>query len=60
MLKYIKYDGIYTLQTARENDGDEEGTIKRHQQIIERFYTKSLYTSVPVKYKSSSYTIKEY
>ena len=37
-LKFINYDGVYTLQTARENNGDEVQTIKKHKQIIERFY----------------------
>lgn len=39
-LKSINYDGIYTLQTAREKDGDEVETIKKHKEIIERFYNE--------------------
>ena len=39
-LKSINYDGLYTLQTARENDGDEVETIKKHKQIIEGFYNE--------------------
>ena len=39
-LKSINYDGPYTLQTARENDGDEVETIKKHKQIIEGFYNE--------------------
>ena len=39
-LKSINYDGIYTLQTAREKDGDEGETIKKHKEIIERFYNE--------------------
>jgi len=39
-LKSIDYEGPYTLQTARENDGDEVETIKKHKQIIEGFYNE--------------------
>ena len=39
-LKSINYDGPYTLQTARENDGDEVETIKKHKQTIEGFYNE--------------------
>ena len=39
-LKSINYDGLYTLQTARENDGDEVETIQKHKQIIEGFYNE--------------------
>ena len=39
-LKSINYDGLYTLQTAREKDGDEVETIKKHKEIIERFYNE--------------------
>ena len=40
ILKSINYDGIYTLQTVRENNGDEVETIKKHKQIIEGFYNE--------------------
>ena len=39
-LKSINYDGLYTLQTARENDGDEVETIEKHKLIIEGFYNE--------------------
>ena len=37
-LKQINYDGLYTLQTARMEDGKEIETIKRHKKIIEEIY----------------------
>ena len=37
-LKQINYDGLYTLQTARMEDGKEIETIKRHKKIIEGIY----------------------
>jgi len=37
-LKHINYDGLYTLQTARVEDGKEIDTIKRHKKIIENLY----------------------
>ena len=37
-LKQINYDGLYTLQTARMEDGNEIETIKRHKKIIEGIY----------------------
>ena len=37
-LKQINYDGLYTLQTARMEDGEEIETIKRHKKIIEGIY----------------------
>ena len=37
-LKQINYDGLYTLQTARMEDGKEIETINRHKKIIEEIY----------------------
>ena len=37
-LKQINYDGLYTLQTARMEDGNEIETIKRHKKTIEEIY----------------------
>ena len=37
-LKQINFDGLYTLQTARMEDGNEIETIKRHKKIIEGIY----------------------
>ena len=37
-LKRINYDGLYTLQTARVENGKEVDTIKRHKKIIEDLY----------------------
>ena len=37
-LKQINYDGLYTLQTARMEDGKEIETIKRHKKTIEEIY----------------------
>ena len=37
-LKKINFDGLYTLQTARMEDGKEIETIKRHKKIIEGIY----------------------
>ena len=39
-LKSINYDGLYTLQTAREEDGNEIETIKKHKEIIKEFYNE--------------------
>ena len=39
-LKQINYDGLYTLQTARMEDGKEIETIKRHKKIIEGIYNE--------------------
>ena len=38
LLKEINFDGLYTLQTARMEDGKELETIKRHKKIIEGIY----------------------
>jgi len=37
-LKKINFSGLYTLQTARVEDGKEIETIKRHKKIIEGIY----------------------
>ena len=37
-LSYYDYSGRYTIQTAREKDGDEVQTIKRHKKLIENLY----------------------
>tara|TARA_R110000824_G_scaffold5699_2_gene26328 strand:+ start:2923 stop:3687 length:765 start_codon:yes stop_codon:yes gene_type:complete len=37
-LKSINYDGLYTLQTAREINGDEINTITKHKKIIDELY----------------------
>ena len=37
-LKQVNYNGLYTLQTARMEDGKEIETIKRHKKIIEGIY----------------------
>ena len=37
-LKQINYNGLYTLQTARMEDGKEIETIRRHKKIIEGIY----------------------
>jgi len=39
-LKKINFDGLYTLQTARMEDGKEIETIKRHKKIIEEIYNE--------------------
>ena len=39
-LKQIKYDGLFTLQTARMESGKEIDTIKRHKRIIEEIYNE--------------------
>ena len=39
-LKQINYDGLYTLQTARMENGNEVNTILRHKKIIEDIYNK--------------------
>ena len=39
-LKSINYDGLYTLQTTREEDGNEIETIKKHKDIIKEFYNE--------------------
>ena len=39
-LKSINYDGLYTLQTTREEDGNEIETIKKHKEIIKEFYNE--------------------
>ena len=38
ILKDIDYAGYYTLQTAREKSGNEIDTIKKHRQIMEKYY----------------------
>ena len=38
LLKEINFDGLYTLQTARVENGKEVDTIKRHKKIIENLY----------------------
>ena len=40
-LKNCKYDGIYTLQSARGVTGFEENTIKTYAKIYERIYNES-------------------
>ena len=37
-LKEKGYNGLYTLQTAREESGNEVETIKRHKQTLEKIY----------------------
>jgi hypothetical protein len=37
-LKQVNYDGLYTLQTARMEDGKEMETIKKHKKIIKGIY----------------------
>jgi sugar phosphate isomerase/epimerase len=37
-LKEVKFDGLYTLQTARMEDGNEINTISKHKKIIEGLY----------------------
>jgi len=37
-LKQINYNGLYTLQTVRMEDGKEIETIKKHKKIIENLY----------------------
>lgn len=39
-LKQINYDGLYTLQTARMENGKEIETIERHKKIIEGIYNE--------------------
>jgi hypothetical protein len=40
LLKGIKFDGAYTLQTARENNGDEINTIIRHKNFLTSLYNE--------------------
>ena len=37
-LKEKRYNGLYTLQTAREKFGSEIETIKKHKKILEKIY----------------------
>jgi hypothetical protein len=39
-LKKIGYNGIYTIQTARGNDGDEVNTILEHKKYFEELYNE--------------------
>ena len=39
-LKSINYDGLYTLQTARQEHGNEIETVKKHKEIIREFYNE--------------------
>ena len=39
-LKSIDYNGLYTLQTAREERGNEIETVKKHKEIIREFYNE--------------------
>ena len=39
-LKKIAYNGIYTIQTARGNDGDEVNTILEHKKYFEELYNE--------------------
>ena len=39
-VKEINFDGLYTLQTARMEDGKEIDTIKRHKKMIEEIYNE--------------------
>mgnify|MGYP003650023720 FL=1 len=39
-LKKIGYNGIYTIQTARGNDGDEVSTIMDHKKYFEELYNE--------------------
>ena len=38
LLKSVGFDGPYTLQTAREENGSEIETITKHKQLIEKIY----------------------
>tara|TARA_R100001440_G_scaffold41771_1_gene61499 strand:+ start:1921 stop:2700 length:780 start_codon:yes stop_codon:yes gene_type:complete len=40
ILKRKQYNGLYTLQTARENSGDEYQTISKHKNILTRIYNE--------------------
>ena len=39
-LKSINYDGLYTLQTARQEHRNEIETVKKHKEIIREFYNE--------------------
>ena len=41
-LKSIEYQGPYILQTAREEDGLEKQTIRKHKRIFEDLYAKAI------------------
>ena len=38
--KSIDYNGLYTLQTARQEHGNEIETVKKHKEIIREFYNE--------------------
>jgi len=40
ILKNKGYNGLYTLQTAREEFGDEESTVTKHKEILKRLYNE--------------------
>ena len=39
-LKELSYNGLYTLQTARGNFGEEEKTIKNHTKLFKELYNE--------------------
>jgi len=41
-LRSSGYDGTYTIQTAREETGNELETIIKHKEILEKIYEKSI------------------
>ena len=42
-LKENRYNGLYTLQTAREKTGDELKTILKHKNYFQELYNEQPY-----------------
>ena len=40
-LKKINYPNVFTMQTAREHDGNEIFTVVQHMEILRRIYAES-------------------